>query len=77
MATKELIALRMAPEIRKSLTLKARQHHRSITNQIEEYVRIGMLAEENPDLSYEFVKNTLEAIEEEKEGLLVSYKPAK
>lgn len=36
---------------------------------------IGMLAEENPELSYEFIKDTLEAIEEEKAGLLVPYKP--
>lgn len=33
-----------------------------------------MLAEENSELSYGFIKDTLEAIEEEKAGLLVPYK---
>lgn len=33
-----------------------------------------MFVEKNPELSYEFIKDTLEAIEEEKAGLLVPYK---
>lgn len=74
MATKELIALRMSSELRETLTLKAKQHHRSMASQIEEYLRIGIIAEENPDLPYEFIKNILEAKEEEKAGILIPYR---
>jgi plasmid stability protein len=74
MATKELIALRMSRDLKAAIELKSKQHHRSMANQIEEYIRIGMISEENPDLPYGFIKNVLEAREEEKAGLLISYK---
>ncbi len=74
MPTKELIALRMSPNLKTTLVLKSRQHHRSLTNQIEEYIRIGITVEENPDLPYGFIKDIFEAIEEEKAGLLLPYK---
>ena len=41
---------------------------RSIPKQIEHWVKIGKVAEENPDLPYEFIKGVLEAHEEIKRG---------
>lgn len=47
--------------------------NRSVAGQIEHWARIGRLAEENPDLTYEFIKNILIAQEEARAGKLESY----
>jgi len=41
----------------------------SYTEQIEYCAKIGKIAEENPDLSYDFIKNLLIAMEENHESL--------
>ena len=50
----------------------ARRHasvnNRSIPDQIEYWSRIGKLAEENPDLPYEFIKGILLGLQEIKDG---------
>ena len=38
--------------------------HRSTPKQIEYWAKIGQIAEENPDLSYDFIRETLVAREE-------------
>lgn len=38
--------------------------HRSLAGQIEHWVRIGKCSEENPDLTYSFIKEILMGIEE-------------
>lgn len=38
--------------------------NRSLAGQIEHWAKIGRLAEENPDLTYEFIKNMLIAQQE-------------
>lgn len=38
--------------------------NRSLAGQIEHWARVGRLAEENPDLNYEFIKNILIAQQE-------------
>lgn len=38
--------------------------NRSLAGQIEHWAKIGKLAEENPDLTYEFIKNILIAQQE-------------
>lgn len=38
--------------------------NRSLAGQIEHWAKIGRLAEENPDLNYEFIKNILIAQQE-------------
>lgn len=48
-------------------------YHRSIPKQIEYWSRIGKIAEENPDLPYNFLKEILLAMEEAKEGELTDY----
>lgn len=47
---------------------------RSATGQIEYWARIGKLAEENPDLPFSFVRDTLIGLEEAKAGKVVEYK---
>ena len=47
--------------------------NRSVAGQIEHWAKIGHLAEENPDLTYEFIKNVLIAQQEADAGKLSTY----
>lgn len=49
-------------------------NHRSLTDQVEYWLRIGKIAEENPDLPYEFIKGILLGLEEMKEGDVSEYR---
>lgn len=44
-----------------------------MAGQIEHWAKIGRLAEENPDLTYELIKNLLIAQQEAKLGKLEAY----
>ncbi|WP_028388814.1 ParD-like family protein [Legionella fairfieldensis] len=46
---------------------------RSGAGQIEHWARIGKIAEENPDLSYEFIRDSLLAKAEIENGLVDDY----
>lgn len=50
---------------------------RSIAGQIEHWARVGKIAEENPDLNYDFIKDILISLEEVKENQLEEYKISK
>ena len=47
---------------------------RSGAGQIEHWAKIGKIAEENPDLSYEFIRDSLLAKAEIDNGLVDDYK---
>ena len=47
---------------------------RSIPKQIEHWVKIGRIAEENPDLPYSFIKDILISLEETKTEKPIPYK---
>jgi hypothetical protein len=47
--------------------------NRSLAGQIEHWAKIGRLAEENPDLTYEFIKNILIAQQEIAAGKMEEY----
>ena len=47
--------------------------NRSLAAQIEHWAKIGRLAEENPDLTYEFIKNILIAQQEVLANKLEAY----
>lgn len=49
-------------------------YSRSTPKQIEYWSRIGKIAEENPDLSYAFIREILIAREEANEGGLFEYR---
>lgn len=42
--------------------------NRSVAGQIEHWAKIGRIAEENPDLTYELIKNILIAQQEARAG---------
>lgn len=48
--------------------------NRSLAGQIEHWAKIGKLVEENPDLSYELIKNILIAQREAEAGKLKPHK---
>lgn len=46
---------------------------RSVPKQIEHWAEIGRIAEDNPDLSYEFIKDALFATAEANAGRISKY----
>ena len=52
----------------------AKVFKRSLASQIEYWARIGKISEENPDLTYEMIKNILIAKAEVEAGQLEPYK---
>ena len=59
-----------AVKLNADVILEARKYaavySRSVPKQIEHWVKIGKIAEENPDLPYEFIKDILMSLEEAK-----------
>jgi hypothetical protein len=51
----------------------AKALNRSIAGQVEYWVKLGKLSEENPDLSYNFIKDILLAKEELKHNKLEEF----
>jgi hypothetical protein len=47
--------------------------NRSVANQIEHWAKIGKIVEENPDLTYEFIKDILIGQREAQEGKCQPY----
>ena len=61
-------AIRLSEEIMEAATTYAPINSRSVPKQIEHWAKIGRIAEENPDLTYAFIKGVLEARSEMEHG---------
>lgn len=61
-------AVRVSGELVKEAKIYSKVDKRSITGQIEHWARIGKCAEENPDLTYNAIKNILVGITELDQG---------
>ena len=61
-------AVRLSDEIINAAITHAPINSRSIPKQIEHWAKIGKIAEENPDLPYEFIKGVMEAKSEMERG---------
>ena len=61
-------AVRLSEDIIKAAITYAAVNSRSVPKQIEFWAKIGKIAEENPDLPYEFIKGVLEAKSEMDNG---------
>ena len=59
--------IRISDHLAKEAKTRSKVEHRSMTSQLEYWATIGKAAEENPDLPFSFIKETLLAIEEIKE----------
>jgi hypothetical protein len=67
-------AVKLSSDILVEADRYARVFSRSLPKQIEHWARIGKIAEENPDLSYEFIKDILLGLEEAKTGAVSEYR---
>jgi len=67
-------AIRLSDEIMKAAIAYAPINSRSVPRQIEHWAKIGRIAEENPDLPYEFIKSVLEAKTEMENGEVSEFK---
>ena len=67
-------AVRVSEDLVQAARKYSRVDHRSITGQIEHWARIGKCSEENPDLTYDLIKEILIGIEELEQGEMSEYK---
>jgi ParD-like antitoxin of type II bacterial toxin-antitoxin system len=51
----------------------AEANHRSVPKQIEHWAKIGRIAEDNPDLPFEFIRDSLVATAELNQGMVTKY----
>ena len=61
-------AVRVSDELISEARKYSKVDHRSLTGQIEHWARIGKCAEENPELTYDLIKEILVGIEELNRG---------
>ena len=57
-------AVRVSDELVSEARKFSKVEHRSLTGQIEHWAKIGKCAEENPDLTYDLIKEILIGMEE-------------
>lgn len=67
------IAVKLSDALLSDAKVASKALHRSVPGQIEHWARIGKIAEENPDLSYDMIRNILIANEEVQAGKLTPY----
>lgn len=60
------VAIKLSDALAQEAKLYSAITHRSVPKQIEYWSRIGKLAEENPDLPFSFIQETLLSLEESK-----------
>jgi len=58
--------IRISEKLASEAKIRSKVEHRSMTAQVEYWATIGKAAEENPDLPFSFIKDTLMALEEVK-----------
>lgn len=68
-----MAAVKLSETIISDAKIMSKAFNRSVGRQIEHWARIGKIAEENPDLTYEFIKNLLIAQQEALAGKLEPY----
>tara|TARA_R110002124_G_scaffold54821_1_gene155588 strand:+ start:2815 stop:3033 length:219 start_codon:yes stop_codon:yes gene_type:complete len=67
-------SVKLSENMVKKARLMSKVLNRSVAGQIEYWAKIGQLAEENPDLTYDFIKDLLVANQEVKDNELTPYK---
>lgn len=66
---KTQVCIRLPDEIKKRIEVRAKRLHRNFSNQLEDYLKIALIGEDNPDLPFEFIRDILEAKAEKEAGL--------
>lgn len=68
------ISVKLSDDVVAQAKTMSRALNRSVAGQIEYWAKIGKISEENPDLTYDFIKQLLIAREESLVGDLKPYK---
>ena len=68
------IALKLSDELIELAKPCAAAEHRSVPKQIEYWARLGKAVEDNPELPFQFIKDTLLADAEASAGQVSEYK---
>lgn len=68
-----MTAINLDPGLVDDARIASKVFHRSVPKQIEHWARIGHIAEDNPDLSYEQIKEILLGLQEYKQGKAMEY----
>lgn len=66
-------AVKLSETIVSEAKVMSKALNRSVAGQIEHWAKIGKIAEENPDLTYQFIKDILIASQEAQAGKLEPY----
>ncbi len=61
--------VKLSKEFISEARILSKAFNRSLSGQIEHWAKIGKLAEENPDLTYDFIKDILISMSEDEAGL--------
>lgn len=56
--------IRISDNLAREAKIRSKVEHRSMTSQLEYWATIGKAAEDNPDLPFSFIRETLMAMEE-------------
>jgi hypothetical protein len=67
-------AVRVSKDLFSKAQIRAEALHRSVAGQIEFWSKIGRIAEENPDLTFDMIQDILIGLEEAKTGHVSKYK---
>ncbi len=67
-------AVRVSEKLVREARIYSKIDNRSVTGQIEHWARIGKCAEENPDLTYDLIKEILIGLTELEQGESAEYK---
>jgi len=68
------VAIKLSDELVDDAKLYAKAEHRTPPKQIEHWARLGKIAEENPDLPFNFIREIMLSHEEAEHGQLEPYK---
>lgn len=66
-------SIRIDQELVDKAAIMGKALHRTTPKQIEHWAKIGVMMEDNPELSYEFVKQAIIAKAEKEAGKLEAY----
>ncbi|MEI8295368.1 MAG: hypothetical protein WCG04_02450 [Alphaproteobacteria bacterium] len=68
------VPVKLTDDLYMQAKLCGKIHNRSIPKQIEFWAKIGHIAEDNPDLTYDMIIGILVGVQEAETGILSEYK---
>ena len=65
--------IRVSDELMTEIKIAAQAECRSLPKQAEHWMKIGKMVEDNPDLTYEFIKQVMRGQAEVSHGVVLPY----